>query len=270
MPRTIPFRPLATALLSVAVAVSLATALRADNNGRTGKTQSPQGCNCHGTLNTPGVTVTITGPQSVRPSTTNTYTISVAGGPSGTNGGVDLRPTAGTLVAGANSKVSNGELVHANPNVRSWTFQWTSPATLGAQSFHAVGFTGDGNDGTSGDAWNWYGGVVSTPFTIQVTDQLGVGDEPVATWLAPVAPNPLVARGTVTFSVATAGEVRLDAFDAAGRRVATLAEGSRAAGRHAVEWRGCDDTGTPLRGGLYFLRLRAGGAEHATRALILR
>lgn len=270
MPRLRSFRLLATATLSLAVALSLTGALRADDNGRTGKSQSPQGCNCHGTLNTAGVTVTITGPQAVRPSTTNTYTITVSGGPVGTKGGFNLKSTGGTLVAGANNKISSGELTHANPNVRTWTFQWTSPATVGAQSFYAVGLPADGTGGTGADAWNWYGGAMNTPFTIQVTDLLGADDGPLATWLAPVAPNPLVARGTVSFSLATACDVRLEAFDAAGRRVATLAGGAQAAGRHAVEWRGCDDSGAPLRGGLYFVRLRAAGAEHSTRVLLLR
>lgn len=51
-----------------------------------------------------------------------------------------------------------------------------------------------------------------------------------------VFPNPTSARATITFSLPSAGFVRLSVLDPIGRRVATLAEGDYAVGNHTVEW----------------------------------
>jgi hypothetical protein len=52
--------------------------------------------------------------------------------------------------------------------------------------------------------------------------------------------------------------------------VATLADGARGPGRHAVEWRGVDDDGTTVAEGVYFLRLAAGGREARERLVLVR
>ncbi|MEP0545438.1 MAG: YCF48-related protein [Rhodothermales bacterium] len=77
------------------------------------------------------------------------------------------------------------------------------------------------------------------------------------------APNPFRDRTTLGFELDRPGDVRLEVFDAAGRRVATLAEGRRAAGSHTVAW---DADG--LASGVYFARLSAGGSV-ATRQMTL-
>ena len=270
MPRRLVVRrliPTALVLLSVSFATSL---LRADNNGRTGKTQSPQGCNCHGTLPTGGVSVSITGPQQVQPLSTHSYTISVSGGPSSTLGGFGLRPTAGTLVAGTTSRVSGGELVHNSPDARSWTFQWTAPAAPGTVNVYAVGLAADGTGDEDGDSWNWYGGALNTAFAIDVSNSVDAPGTVAGTWLAAPTPNPLVSRADISFSLASAGDARLEAYDASGRRVATIANGVLAAGRHTVAWAGLDDAGSPLPGGLYFLRLVTGDRSFRTRVNVVR
>src|SRR5262249_54050399 len=71
---------------------------------------------------------------------------------------------------------------------------------------------------------------------------------------ATARPNPLRARTTIDYTVPAAGRVTLAVFDVHGRRVATLVDGERPAGRHSVDWvipRG--------RSGLYFYRLSAVG-----------
>jgi hypothetical protein len=70
-------------------------------------------------------TVTLTGPMSVASGSTNTYTLSVAGG---TNlAGLDVATSAGTLLAGTNTQILSGELTHTAPSGPSWTFSWTAP-----------------------------------------------------------------------------------------------------------------------------------------------
>ncbi|MBK6735316.1 MAG: hypothetical protein IPG61_14790 [bacterium] len=91
---------------------------------------------------------------------------------------------------------------------------------------------------------------------------LGTSDVPVAAAAAQLlgaAPNPFNPRTTVRFSLPTAGDVRLDLHDAAGRLVAVLAEGPFAAGEHGVAWDGRDRQGRAAASGTYYARLRAAG-----------
>lgn len=74
-------------------------------------------------------------------------------------------------------------------------------------------------------------------------------------------PNPTAGRAEVAFTLSQPAEVTLAVYDVLGRRVATLAEGARAAGTHRVAW---DARGLPS--GTYFYRL-AGGVEAVTRSL---
>ena len=94
---------------------------------------------------------------------------------------------------------------------------------------------------------------------------LSVRDEvPEQFALHPAWPDPASNGTTVRFDLPRASEVSLEVFDVRGRKVATLASGSRPPGRAWVRW---DTRGQPA--GLYFVRMRA-GAFHATRRLVLR
>jgi len=159
-------------LFGAVVTVSLAlwaAYLLADGSGKTGVSTSSSGCSCHGSSpNANGaVSVSLSGPQTVVAGATSDYTLSVTGGPSGTTGGFDLKTNGGTLVAGTGSRLSGSELTHSDNPLRSWSFRWTAPSTAGTYRFTAVGMSSDGS-GSGGDSWNWYGGAVSTPFTITV------------------------------------------------------------------------------------------------------
>jgi hypothetical protein len=79
-------------------------------------------------------------------------------------------------------------------------------------------------------------------------------------------PNPFHAEVTVRYSLAETATIRLEAYDALGRRVAMLAEGVRAAGSHAATL-----DGSALAPGLYLVRLTASGASGertATRRIV--
>jgi predicted outer membrane repeat protein len=81
-------------------------------------------------------------------------------------------------------------------------------------------------------------------------------------------PNPFFPRTTLSFELPRSGPVRLAVYDAAGRFVRTLAEGTYAAGPHEKVWDGRDAQGRPLPSGVYFGRLEAGGVRNS-RALVL-
>lgn len=263
LPRLTPWVLLAASLVLGAGAVS------ADVNGRTGKAQSTTGCSCHGTTRTSSVTTTITGPQSVTTGSTNQYTVSVTGGFAGTQGGFGLKASGGTLTAGANNQVSGTEVTHMDANSRSWTFSWTAPATAGTQNFWAIAQVVDGGLDTSGDMWNWFGGVVNTPFAIAVTSAAGVGDSPSLGWLAPPSPNPCVTGSRISFSLASAASVQLDVLDASGRRVRTLARGALPAGGQSVNWDRRSDGGSRVPAGVYFVHLSTPQHGFTTRLAVV-
>lgn len=77
--------------------------------------------------------------------------------------------------------------------------------------------------------------------------------------LAPPSPNPSARTTRVEFALPRAGAVDLAVYDAAGRRVATLASGEHAAGPHSAAWAGLDAGGRGARAGLYWVRLSFDG-----------
>jgi len=62
--------------------------------------------------------------------------------------------------------------------------------------------------------------------------------------------------------------VRLEVFEAAGRRVRRLISGSLEAGRHEVRWDGRDGSGSVLPTGIYFVRLSGGGGQEAVKRVV--
>jgi photosystem II stability/assembly factor-like uncharacterized protein len=89
--------------------------------------------------------------------------------------------------------------------------------------------------------------------------------EPEAGLLAlDVAPNPAADDVSIRFSLPNAGDVSLKVYDALGRRVAVLLEGTHASGVHE---RSADVSG--LRPGLYLVVLEA-GSSRTTRTVTVR
>jgi len=110
-----------------------------------------QGCNnCHSGGTAP--TVMLSGPTSVAPNSTNTYTLQINNPPAQLFGGLNVSAPDGTFAAGGadthtllNFSSSRLELTHTAPKaavsgVTTFSFQWTAPA-----SFTSVTLTGWGN-----------------------------------------------------------------------------------------------------------------------------
>jgi hypothetical protein len=68
-------------------------------------------------------------------------------------------------------------------------------------------------------------------------------------------PNPFRASTAMSIYLPEASRARLTVHDVLGRRVRTLVEELRPAGPSAATWDGRDDSGRPVGGGVYFLRL---------------
>lgn len=108
-----------------------------------------------------------------------------------------------------------------------------------------------------GQVDNLFGG---TPISIEAT-----GDVPAAFALAQNYPNPFNPSTTITFDLEVPGHVRLAVFDAVGRQVALLHEGSLGAGVYQITFDARD-----LPSGVYFYRLRAGDRQKVRSMLLLR
>jgi hypothetical protein len=78
-------------------------------------------------------------------------------------------------------------------------------------------------------------------------------------------PNPFNAATTISFNLPERTEIELAVYDILGRKVATLHEGTLAAGSHRLTWNAGDYTS-----GLYFYRLDAGDHSAMGRMVLLK
>jgi hypothetical protein len=85
-----------------------------------------------------------------------------------------------------------------------------------------------------------------------------------------VAPNPAPGACKVTFTLAEPSEVRVEFFDAGGRRVRFIDTGPLALGPHAVDWDGRDLDGRAVPSGVYFAKFAAGALETTRRFVIVQ
>jgi hypothetical protein len=83
-------------------------------------------------------------------------------------------------------------------------------------------------------------------------------------------PNPFNPATTIRFSLRESGPVRLEVYDLAGRRVATLVHDDLGAGPHEVVWHGTDDDGLRAASGVYVCRLHAGGLTENRRLALVK
>ncbi len=88
---------------------------------------------------------------------------------------------------------------------------------------------------------------------------------PMAFALLPAWPNPFNPVTHVAFVLPQAGQVRLEVFDLAGRRVSTLVNGSMAAGQHEALF-----NGGMLASGVYFSRLSAGSEVRVGKLMLIK
>ena len=100
----------------------------------------------------------------------------------------------------------------------------------------------------------------------------GWDDEPAALSSTPAkyelmsaSPNPFNPTTTLSFVLPQAGQVKLSVFNVAGREVATLVNGYRAAGSHEVTF---DASG--LASGLYIYRLTSGSFDATGKMMLLK
>jgi len=158
-------------VLSVLIQAVFAHAYPDGATGYSGNPATRTCLNCHGGGVAP--TVTFVGPATVTPGSTTEYTIRIQGGQSN-RGGYNVSATGGTLVAGAGSRLSNGELTQSSSqravgDVVEFPFSWKAPATAGQFTLYGHGLSTNGS-GTSGDN----GKSITLAITVSAPAQVSV------------------------------------------------------------------------------------------------
>ncbi len=83
-------------------------------------------------------------------------------------------------------------------------------------------------------------------------------------------PNPFNPSTTISYYLPGDGEVSLEVFDVAGRRVAVLVDIRQKAGNHTAVWDGKNLNGSPVSSGIYFYRLEAMKESKTSKMILLR
>ena len=125
-------------------------------------------------------------------------------------------------------------------------------------------------------AYDCFGNETSPSNTISARPQCWAGSKGSEDVLATVRlgvckPCPSGGLFIIPYELATdCREVRLVIYDALGREVRTLMEGSQCQGRYEVTWDGRDEGGLRVAPGIYFCRLEADTHSQSTRIVVLR
>ena len=105
---------------------------------------------------------------------------------------------------------------------------------------------------------------------VQPTGSTDVPPIPVRFALHAPVPNPFNPTTALQFDLPVAALVVLDVYDAHGRHVRRLAQGTRDAGQHRVFWDGRDDAGMQVGSGTYLARIVAGRSTAAHKLTLVR
>lgn len=207
-----------------------------------------------------------------------------------------LDPTGARLWSASGEVVCNGPGTHAFPSIAAdgrggallaWEDDRNGGGTdIYAQRIDSLGaarWTPGGIGACTASSSQYQPTVVSNPDTAGIViwqDLRGSTDLycqripiVVAAPRVPVpmvaSPNPAFQQSSLEFALAGAGRAELEIYDAAGRRVRTLANATLEAGTHRVPWDARDDSGRSCAEGVYFARLTLDGRALATRSITI-
>jgi hypothetical protein len=116
-------------------------------------------------------------------------------------------------------------------------------------------------------AGNW--SMMSNLVTKMATATADVIPELALSFSAP-RPNPSRENASFQFALPTAGEVKVEVFDVAGRHIRMLSDGRREAGTGTLGFDLRDDQGRRLSPGVYLVHARMGAATFTRRLVVER
>lgn len=119
------------------------------------------------------------------------------------------------------------------------------------------------------DQWSGF----SNRIDVVVTGQSGISDDAVVPSefaLRQNYPNPFNAQTTISFSLASPGNIKLEIYDIAGRLVNTLIDSKLSAGNHQVIWDGRNNYDDNTASGVYFYKLTTAEKSSTYRMVLLK
>jgi len=237
------------------------------SGGITGRTlKNGEGCTCHGSVSPQAVLVFIDGPTSLLPGQTETYSVTIAGGPL-VAAGTNIAASAGSLTPGTGLRSENSELTHQEPQTPSggkvvFTFTYTAPATEGVVTLYANGNSVNLNGANSNDLWNF-----ADNKTVSVSSATDIESEKynLSYDLKQNYPNPFNPSTTIFYQIPQAGNVVLKVYSITGMEVASLINGYKSSGSYAVEF-----NASSLSSGVYFYKLTVNNFSEIKKMILLR
>jgi hypothetical protein len=113
-----------------------------------------------------------------------------------------------------------------------------------------------------------FNGITDIPLTL-IVGQVAIDDDntnmPLQFGIQSVYPNPFNASTTVKYSLTQPGDIRLEAYNVLGQRVAVLYQGLQNAGDYAVNW-----NAGRLSSGTYFIRLSGDGQIDERKVMLVK
>jgi hypothetical protein len=83
-------------------------------------------------------------------------------------------------------------------------------------------------------------------------------------------PNPFNPTTSISFNLPVAGHVELAVYNLLGQKVATVVDGTLAAGQHEVIWNGRDEDGQSVSTGVYLYRIESGEFNQIKKMILIR
>jgi hypothetical protein len=149
-----------------------------------------------------------------------------------------------------------------------WSSSWTLESLQNGTYYWAVQAV-DNSLSTSGFSLSQSFDITASSGTKSLPTE-NLADIPQHLHLSVPYPNPAAAVSTIVFDVPRASYIRLELFDSVGRRVLTLLDGIRSAGRHSLSW----DIGSgghhAVATGVYLLRLTSDTETRTSTVAIVR
>ncbi|HEX9658108.1 MAG TPA: T9SS type A sorting domain-containing protein, partial [Bacteroidota bacterium] len=103
------------------------------------------------------------------------------------------------------------------------------------------------------------------PIQVDILTSVTPSEVPLATKLYQNYPNPFNPTTSIRFDVAEKGRVVLTIHDILGRKVTTLVDDERVAGKYSIDW-----SAQNFANGVYFYRLQAGKHMEVSRLTLLK
>ena len=83
-------------------------------------------------------------------------------------------------------------------------------------------------------------------------------------------PNPFNPSTTFEYQMPAAGPVELNIYNLLGRRISTLVDGIKPAGKYRLAWDGTDSRGRTVPAGIYLLKMNAGEYTKVIRMVLVK